>query len=41
MQVGLTVTIFGMAVRIGIEAWRLWRTRQAMAGPALSRGFRA
>jgi hypothetical protein len=31
--IGITVTIVGMAVRVGLEAWRFWRTRQLMGAP--------
>ena len=28
--IGITVTIVGMGLRVGLEAWRFWRTRQLM-----------
>lgn len=36
MQIGITVTIVGMAVRIGLELWRLWRARQLLTAPGLA-----
>ena len=36
MRIGIIATIGGMVIRIGLEAWRLYRTRQAMAGPAIA-----
>jgi hypothetical protein len=37
MRVGIGLTILGMAARVGLELWRLWRARQAMAEPAAVR----
>ncbi len=33
MQMGISVTIVGMAARVALEVWRLWRTRQLLASP--------
>lgn len=31
MNIGIVVTIAGMAFRVGLELWRLWRARQLLA----------
>jgi len=40
MQIGITVTIIGMAARIALEVWRLWRARQLLTAPASAQAVR-
>jgi len=40
MQIGITVTVIGMAARIALEVWRLWRARQLLAAPGSAQAAR-